>query len=193
MVAPFSSGELNAYLVTNGRPIWVDDLTSARGSTGLAVLNNVAGDPVISEGVVYAASQSGRLVAVDLRSGDRVWTRNIGGVQPPYVAGPYLFFVSGQGDLIAMLKTSGKVIWNRPLGAYRDPEDREEPIIWAGPIAAGGRLLLPSDYGRMVVIDPANGGVVSEIDLPGGASNPPIAAGGTVYVLTDDATLAAYR
>lgn len=192
VIAPFSSGELNAYLAPNGRPVWVDDLTSSRGGTGLAVLNDVAGDPVISDGVVYAASQSGRLVAVDLRSGDRVWTRDVGGTQQPYVAGPYVFFVSGSGQLAAIQKDTGDVIWAVPLGEYRD-EAREEPIIWAGPVAAGGRLLLVSDLGTLVSIDPSNGSVVAEYDLPGGATTAPVVANGTVYVLTDDARLVAFR
>lgn len=192
VIAPFSSGELNAYAAGNGRLAWVEDLTGSRGASGLSVLNDVAGDPVISDGVVYAASQSGRLVAINLRNGERAWTRDVGGVQPPYIAGQYLFFVSGQGELIAMRKDSGDVIWVKSLGDYKDSE-REEPIIWAGPVLAGGRLLLVSDLGRLVSVDPTNGNIVSETDLPGGATNAPVVANGTVYVLTDDATLAAYR
>ncbi len=193
VVAPFSSGELNAYSADSGRIGWVDDLTGTRGSTGLAALNDVTGDPVIVDGAVYAASQSGRLVAVDLRSGERLWTRDIGGLQPPYVAGEFLFIVSGEGTLVALERSSGDVIWTTELGAFQDPEEREDAITWAGPVAAGGRLLLVSDLGRLVSVDPTNGAVVSETNLPSGASNAPVVAGGTVYVLTDGGTLAAYR
>ena len=193
VIAPFSSGELNAYAASSGRLGWIDDLTGSRGSSGLAVLNDVSGDPVISDGTVYAASQSGRFVAVDVRSGERLWTRNIGGVQAPYLAGDTIFLVSGQGTLVAIQKSTGDVIWATELGAYRDPNDREDPIIWAGPILAGGNLLLTSNLGQLVSVNPTDGAVSSQVDLPGATTNAPIAAGGTVYVLTDDATLAAYR
>ena len=193
VVAPFSSGELNAYVAKSGRLGWIDDLTGSRGSTGLAVLNDVSGDPVISDGTVYAASQSGRFVAVDARSGERLWTRNIGGVQPPYIAGETVFLVSGEGTLVAVQKSSGDVIWVAELGAYRDPDDREDPIIWAGPVLAGGNLLLTSNLGQLVSVNPSDGSVSGRVDLPGSATNAPIIAGGTVYVLTDDAILAAYR
>lgn len=193
VIAPFSSGELNAYSVGTGRLGWADDLTGSRGTTGLAALNDVSGDPVISDGIVYAASQSGRFVAVEARTGERLWTQSIGGIQPPYVAGDTIFFVSGQGKLVAMQKEDGNVIWATELGEFRDPEDREGAITWAGPILAGGNLLLTSDLGAMISVNPANGDVIGEVDLPGGATNGPIAAGGTVYVLTDNATLAAYR
>ena len=193
VIAPFSSGELTAYAVGSGRLGWADDLTSSRGTTGLAALNDVSGDPVISDGIVYAASQSGRFVAVEVRSGERLWTQSIGGIQPPYVAGDTIFFVSGQGTLVAMQKDDGKVIWVTELGAFRDPDDREDAITWAGPILAGGNLLLTSDLGKLISVNPADGALIREVDLPDGATNGPIAAGGTVYVLTDDATLAAYR
>jgi len=193
VVAPFSSGELNAYSARSGRLGWIDDLTGTRGSTGLAALNDVSGDPVISGGTVYAASQSGRFVAVDVSSGERLWTQNIGGVQPPYVAGDTVFLVSGQGTLVAVQKDSGDILWVAELGEYRDPDDREDPIIWAGPILAGGNLLLTSNLGQLVSVNPASGAVTAQVDLPGPTTNAPIAAGGTVYVLTDDAKLAAYR
>lgn len=193
VVAPFSSGELNAYAAASGQVGWIDDLTGTRGSRGLAVLNDVSGDPVIVDDIVYAASQSGRLVAVELRSGERVWTQSIGGTQPPYIAGGTVFFVSGEGTLVAMQRDDGDVIWTTELGAWRDPDDREDAITWAGPILAGGRLLLVSNLGNLVSVDPTNGKLIGEVPLPGPATIAPIAAGGTVYVLTDDARLAAYR
>jgi len=193
VIAPFSSGELNAYAVGTGRLGWADDLTGTRRSTGLAVLNDVSGDPVIADGTVYAASQSGRFVAVELRTGERLWTQSIGGIQPPYVAGDTVFFVSGGGTLVAMQSDTGKVIWATELGGFRDPDSREGAITWAGPILAGGNLLLTSDLGKLISVDPKDGMLLREVDLPGGATNGPVAAGGTVYVLTDSATLAAYR
>ena len=92
-----------------------------------------------------------------------------------------------------MQKDSGNVIWATELGAFRDPDDREDAITWAGPILAGGNLLLTSDLGKLVSVNPADGAVVREVELPSAATNGPIAAGRTVYVLTDSATLAAYR
>ncbi len=193
VVAPYSSGELTAYLTASGRPIWEEDLTGIRGSSGLAALNDVAGDPVISDGVVYAASQSGRLAAISLRDGDRLWTRNIGGAQAPYVAGNAVFFVTESGDLHGLDRATGDTAWRTPLGAFQDPDDREEAIVWAGPVLAGRRLLLTSSTQRLISVDPMTGQILAEVALSDPASVPPVVAGGTVYVLTDDAALAAYR
>ena len=193
VIAPYSSGELVAYLASSGRPIWEDDLTGIRGSGGLAAMTDVTGDPVIADGVVYAASQAGRLVAIDLRDGDRLWTRSIGGSQAPYIAGNAVFFVDDGGELYALDRQTGDTAWRVSLGGYRDPDDREEPIVWAGPVAAGNRLLLTSSTGRLISVDPTNGTIVAEASLSGGSSLPPVVANGTIYVLTDDADLLAFR
>ncbi len=193
VVAPYSSGELNAYLATTGRPIWEEDLTGARGSGGLAALNDVTGDPVISDGTVYASSQSGRLVAVSLRNGERIWTRDLAGSQAPYIAGNALFFVTNTGELLALDRSTGDSAWSMELGAFSDPRSREDAIVWGGPILAGGRLLLVSNTRRMISVDPAQGGILGELSLPGASSTAPVVANGTVYVITDDAALVAYR
>ena len=193
VIAPYSSGELNAYLAISGRPIWDQELAGTSGGTGLSVFNDVAGDPVIANGVVYAASQSGRLAAIDIKSGDRLWTRNLGGRNAPAIAGNALFFVTTNGDAMALALDTGETIWAQPLGAYEDPEDREDPIVWAGPVLAGGNLLLTSNAETMVLLDPATGGLRAQIELPDGVSNPPAIANGTIYMLSDRASLLAYR
>lgn len=193
VIAPFSSGELNAYLAISGRPIWDQELSGASGGTGLSVFNDVAGDPVIADDVVYAASQSGRLVAIDIKSGERLWTRNLGGTNPPYIAGNALFFVTTNGDAMALSRETGETIWAQPLGAFQDPEDREDPIVWAGPVLAGGNLVLVSNDEKMVLLDPATGTLASQVELPDGVTNVPAVANGTIYMLSDGASLLAYR
>ncbi len=78
VVAPFASGELVALRVQNGNPVWSDSLTRAGGLTAMSEINDVAGSPVIMDGTVYAMSHSGTLVAIELRTGERVWTQPAG-------------------------------------------------------------------------------------------------------------------
>ena len=193
VVAPFSSGELAAFEAPTGRLGWVEDLTGSRGGTGVGIIADVAGDPVIADGVAYAASQSGRLAAVDLRRGERVWTRDLGGLNAPAVAGDAVFFVTARGDLYALDRETGETVWVRPLGAFRDPDDREDPILWSGPLVAGGNLWLTSNWGELVGVSAARGEVAARVALPDGSRVPPVAANGTIYVLTTDAEVVALR
>jgi outer membrane protein assembly factor BamB len=44
-----------------------------------------------------------------------------------------------------------------------------------------------------VSMSPYNGEILGRIDLPGPVSVPPVVANGTVYILTENAKLLAYR
>ena len=52
---------------------------------------------------------------------------------------------------------------------------------------------MPSSLGEALLVDPAEGGIAARLRLPGGATLPAIAVGGSVYLVTDDGTLVALR
>jgi len=53
---------------------------TAGGRTSLSIeLKYHDGRPVIDRGLVFANSHAGRLVAIDIRTGERVWTIDVGG------------------------------------------------------------------------------------------------------------------
>ena len=79
VVVPHTSGELFALRVENGRAIWSDGLASIQRVTAVAALADIRGDPVIDRGLVFAVSNSGRMAAIDLRTGNRVWDLDVGG------------------------------------------------------------------------------------------------------------------
>ena len=92
-----------------------------------------------------------------------------------------------------MSRRNGLIRWVRPLGKYEDPEDKRDLIIWTGPILASDRLILVSNYGLAVSVSPYNGEVLGRMELSDPASIPPVVAGNTLYILTDDADLVALR
>jgi outer membrane protein assembly factor BamB len=193
VIAPYSSGELVALRVENGTPVWSDSLTRTGNVTSLSELNDIAGRPVIDRNRVIAISHSGRMVSIDLRTGERVWTRDIGGVQTPWVAGDFIFLVTNSQELLAISRRDGRIRWISPLPRYEDPEDRTGNIEWSGPILISDRLFLVSSEGEALMVSPFTGEIGEQISLSGGALIPPIVADGTVYILTNDASLIALR
>ena len=128
----YSSGELIAYLPANGRRLWTDTLTSTGRYTPLSAINDIAGKPTIQDGVVYAASHSGVLTAIDARSGARIWSRTFGSRQGPVIGGDYLFVVGTGGMVACFNKIDGKLAWKRELPEFKDG-NRENRIVWTGP------------------------------------------------------------
>lgn len=193
VVAPYSSGELVALRIENGRPVWADSLTRVGGATPLAELNDINGSPVIDREIVVAAGHAGRMVAIDLRSGARLWEQEIASLQTPWVAGDFVFVVTTEAQVICLARDTGRIRWVRQLPRYEDEERRRDSIEWSGPVLASERLFVVSSRGDGVFVSPYDGETVDRVELPDGTSLPPVVAGGTIYVLTDDGDLVAYR
>ncbi len=189
VVAPFASGELVALRVQNGRNMWSDSLTRQAGMTALAELNDIAGAPVIFDRTVYAISHSGLLAAVDMRTGTRIWSRQVGGINMPWLAGDNLFVVTNEGQVSALSRHDGRVAWVRDLPRYRKEKKRKGRISWSGPVLAGGKLVLVSSQGNVLHLSPESGETLAEAKFSDAFFIAPVVAGESFYLLSDKAML----
>lgn len=193
VVAPFASGELVALLGANGRRLWADSLSRSGRLTSLSAINDISGRPVLDNGVVFAASHSGVLAAIDLRTGQRGWSRAFASTQTPWIGGETLYAVSVDGELVAFDRASGGVRWISQLRRYEDEGDREGRVAWVGPIMVGGRLILANSVGDVIAVSHENGQTVATADVGRPVFIPPIAAHDQIYIVTDDARLTVLR
>lgn len=193
VVAPFASGELIALLGANGRRLWSDALSRTGRLTSLSAINDIAGRPVLDNNVVFAASHSGVLAAIDVRSGQRIWARAFASTQTPWIAGDVLYAVSTDGELAAFDRATGNVYWVRQLRRYEDEEDRRGRVAWVGPIMMGGRLILANSVGDVIAVTPETGETVASADVGQPVFIPPIAANDQIYIVTDAARLVVFR
>ena len=193
VVTPYSSGELVALRTQNGRVVWSESLTAIRRTDPVSSLAHIRGRPVIDRGRVFVVSHSGRMAAIDLRTGNRVWEQPIGGTQAPWIAGRFVYVVSTNGELVCLSRRDGRVRWVRALPRFEDPEDREGPIRWVGPVLVSDRLLVASTQGEVLSVSPYTGALLGRIEVSGPVLIPPAVANQTVYLLTNDAELIALR
>ena len=193
VLAPFTSGELYAFRVENGQSAWTDVLSRTGHVTQLSEIDSIAGRPVIDRDMVFAISQSGVLVGINLATGDRAWVKEIGGIQTPWVAGDYVYVVDNNARLICLTRKDGKVRWVHQLPAFGNPEKKRYPILWAGPVLVSNKLVMVSSDGYAEAISPYTGQLLGRIDIPDGAYIAPVVANGTLYIYTNGAELVALR
>ena len=193
VVAGFSSGELNAYRYENGRSVWQDALSRTSISTAVASLSDIDADPVIDGGRVYAVGQGGRMVALELTTGQRLWEVNIAGISTPWVVGDWLFVVTDEAKLLCIARATGKVRWQTQLQHFRDDKPKKGTVSWSGPVLAGERLILASSDGQLANISPADGKVLSMGDAGAPVFLSPVVANQTLYILSTDGHLTAWR
>ncbi|PRX37888.1 Outer membrane protein assembly factor BamB, contains PQQ-like beta-propeller repeat [Meinhardsimonia xiamenensis] len=195
VVFPFPSGELVAALRQGGVRLWSSVVGGRRKGRAYANLSDIAADPVVAGETVYVANASGRAVALDLNSGERIWTARAGTVEPVWVAGGSVFMVTDLNELVRLDAATGALIWKTELPFYRRENPRRRETITAhwGPVLAGGRLLLVSSDGRLRSFDPETGEALGALELPAGAAAGVAIADATLYVVTSDGRLHAYR
>jgi len=193
-VVAYSSGEVFALELESGREVWQDTVERPRRTLAIGAISDITGNPVIDRDRVVVAGNGGEMASIDLGSGARNWDLDITSAHTPWVAGDYIYVLSERNELVCLLRQGGRVRWVSPLGRLLDPDDPDSGrIYWAGPVLAGDRLLLAGSTGEAISVSPYTGEILGRIDLPGGATIPPVVAARTLYLLADSGELLAYR
>ena len=193
IVAGFSSGELNAYRYENGRTLWQDALSRTSITTSVSSLADVDADPVIEDGRVYSIGEGGRMVALEIATGQRLWEQNLAGISTPWVAGEWIFVVTDDARLVCVSRANGKIRWISQMRAFKNEKKRSNPYNWFGPVLAGERLWATNSEGELVGMSPSDGAVQVTIKGKVPFSMGPVVANQTMYVLNDKGEITAYR
>ena len=193
VILPFSSGEMVAALTGNGLRVWSVAVSGSRRGQARSNISDISSDPVISGNRIYAANQSGRIVAVDRQSGERLWTANEGSYSPVWPVAGSVFLVSDASQLVRLDARNGEVIWAVDLPLYKKEKTRRGSYAHFGPVLAGGRLIVASSDGALRSFDPASGELLGEMSIPSGAASQPAIVNGVLYVLSQNGQLHAYR
>ncbi len=195
VVFAFASGEIFTVQPESGATIWAGYLLGERIGRVHARITDVTGDPVIDGGRVYAGSHSGRSMAFDFGTGRVVWSAEDGAMSQPWVSGGSVFVVSDESELVRMDAGTGARIWSVKLPFFTKERARRQKDIFAhfGPVLAGGRLVLASDDGLIRFYAPEDGTLLGAIDIAGGAASDPVVAGQTLYVVSKNGRLNAFR
>ena len=191
-VLPLSSGEIFGLRPETGRVAWEDNLSAVRRTGALSSISDIRGLPVMDQGVVYAISFSGRMVALDQATGQRVWQREIGSTETPWAAGDTVFVLTAEQQLAALTRRAGDIHWVTQLPRFEDNE-KEKPIIWAGPVLAGNRLFVVSSRGEMDEVNPQDGKILKKEQLGAEVHLAPVVVSNTLLVLANDGELSAWR
>jgi len=144
-------------------------------------------------GLVFAVSNAGRLAAIELRSGRRLWDIDTGSTQTPWVAGDYVFALTNAGQLIAVMRRTGRIRWAIRLANFIDESDLKKGVSWVGPVLASDRLIIAGSHGQALSVSPYTGAVIGWIDTGRAVVVQPVVANNTIYFLDRSGRLTAMR
>lgn len=195
VMMPFATGEVLAVSATDGTPKWRAAVVGKRFNLAVAGMRDLTGDPVVSGGVMYVGSSSGRTVAVNAETGERLWSAEEGALNAPLVVGGSVFVVSDTARLVRLDAASGGVIWATDMPYHVKEKPKKWKAIHAhfGPVLAGGRVAVASSDGMLRLFNATDGALVATAEIPGGAASAPVLAGGMLLVMGGNGQIHAFR
>ncbi|HEX2529482.1 MAG TPA: PQQ-binding-like beta-propeller repeat protein [Geminicoccus sp.] len=194
VIVPYSSGEVNALSLETGIPIWTETVLRPRRTLAIAAISDIDGLPVIDRDRVFVGGTGGEIAAFDLASGGRIYELTAATEQTPWPAGDFVYLLSDRGEVICMLRQNGLVRWVSALPREREEDTSGDALIkWHGPVLVRDRLLAGSSDGELVSVSPYTGEILGRLQVGAPIRQPPIVADGSIYLLTEDGTLHAYR
>lgn len=194
-IFPFPSGEVVATFPEGGLRRWSSVVSGDRLGRAASLINDIAGDPVIDGNRVYVGNFGGRIVALDIFDGTRIWTASEGAISPVWPVDDAVFLINDVNELVRLDANSGLPVWRVSLPDVDAERAARQKRVFAhyGPILAGGRLIITSSDGAIRQFDPTSGALLGEVELPGGAASAPVVAGQTLYVVSKTGQLHAFR
>lgn len=193
VVAGLSSGDIIALRVESGALAWQDNLSRALRLGGISGLADIRALPVLEGDLVVAISYGGKIAAIDKRTGNRIWQREISGSETPWIASNAIYIINADNELMAINKINGAIYWITQLPKFKNNKKHEGAIVWTGPVMAGGRLIVAGTNGKIIEADPKNGKTIRETKIGRKVRIPQLVADNTLYILSEDGVISAYR
>jgi outer membrane protein assembly factor BamB len=184
-ISGFDNGKVMAVSLRTGDTVWDTALASPHGRTELDRLVDVDSEVHVVGENVFAAGFQGRTAMLALDSGQLWWGHDMSSYRGLAVDEDNLYVTQSDGIVVAMRQRDGSELWRN---------DKLKLRRLSTPVLTSTALAVADYQGYVHWLDKTTGELVArERVAKERVSNPPVAAGDIVVVLTDGGKMAAYR
>jgi outer membrane protein assembly factor BamB len=159
IIVGLASGKLVALHKTSGMVVWIFDLAKANSmfeDIDTKEILDVCADPMVLNGIVYAARFDGKLVAVNADTGELIWERDISSYAGFTVFKNKLLVIETKGNVYALNLKTGATIWQQNALVGRR---LSQPVIYQKYLATSDR------DGALYLVSAENGEVVAQHNI----------------------------
>ena len=114
-----ADGRVHGITLANGTPLWSRRISQVRGASDIDRLADIDATPVFEGTTLYTISYSGQLVAVDLATGQLLFTQDVASLKSVALDGDSLYATTLDGKLLCLDKITGTLRWQSDTLAYR--------------------------------------------------------------------------
>nr|VFK66013.1 MAG: Beta-barrel assembly machine subunit BamB [Candidatus Kentron sp. UNK]VFK69089.1 MAG: Beta-barrel assembly machine subunit BamB [Candidatus Kentron sp. UNK] len=192
VISGFDGGQLAAISIEEGYTAWETRVALPMGRSDIERMVDIDGELTVMGNIVYAVTFQGQVAAVDIRSGETIWKRDMSSTAGLDAHGGNLYVTDEQSHLWALDRRSGKSLWHQTKFERR----RLTAPVGFSPTDARNYVAIGDFEGYLHILDGNSGRIVARIHVDKqGIVNPPIIARDTdtLYVYGSSGTLAAFR
>ncbi len=184
-ITGLDTGKLLVLSLQNGAPVWEKTITPPRGRTELERLVDIDTKPRLVDNNLYVAAYQGNVTAIDLRSGNTLWTRDFSSHAGLDADLAQVYVCDDEDAVWALDRRNGGALWKQ---AELNGRALSSPAVTDAYVVVGdfeGYLhWLSKEDGRLL------GRVRADKE---GIIAAPVVSGNTLYVLGKGGRLSAFR
>tara|TARA_R110000823_G_scaffold171736_11_gene304244 strand:+ start:6743 stop:7921 length:1179 start_codon:yes stop_codon:yes gene_type:complete len=183
--AGFANGRVMALDAGSGDVVWEVRVAIAQGRSEIDRIVDVDGSMELTGSELYAASYQGRLVAIDVREGRKLWQQDVSSFSGVATGFGNVYVADEDGTVYAYLRTGAGIRWSQGALGYRG---------LSRPTPVSSYVAVADFEGYVHILSQVDGEIVGRVKVDGdGARADMLSDGNTLYVFGNSGKLVAYE
>lgn len=184
-ICGFDNGRVIAVGLTDGDILWETTVAPSRGRTELERLVDIDSPVHVANDDVFVVGFQGRAAMLARESGQIWWSRDASSDRGLAVGEDAIYVSAADGDVIALRRRDGTPVWTQSALHRRG---------LSAPAIDGPTIVVADFEGYLHWLDATTGDFLARTSTDGHRiTNPPVAVGGLVIVLTDSGRLNVFQ
>ena len=179
------NGRMTALDSNDGNVLYDVVVAIPEGRSELERMVDIDGDAQLNDNVLYMASFQGRVVAIDVRKGQQLWSRKLSSSTGVDVDASSLFISDSQDHVWAMDKNNGATLWK---------QEKLQARKLTRPVVMDDMLVVGDYEGYLHWLSKYDGHFMARVDTDNeGFLVPPVLKDDRLYVISRDGNLSVFR
>ncbi|MDH5518118.1 MAG: outer membrane protein assembly factor BamB [Gammaproteobacteria bacterium] len=181
VISGLDNGKLVIINLDSGILFWEKTITVPRGRTEIERLVDLDADLLMNNGVIYIAGFQGRIVALDIQSGEFLWSKIMSVTNNMTFQDNKLYVTDSMSHVWALDASNGATIWKQNVFSARK---------LSSPVLFDDYLLLTDFEGFLHVIARADGHQVARLNADSsGTRNAPVVFNDKIYLQSNNSKI----
>lgn len=156
VITGFATGMIAALILDTGKQIWELPVSQPTGRNEIERLSDVDAKPIINEFRLFVASYHGKLVCIDIRNGEQLWSRDLSIYRDMSIDDENIYALDDRGVMFAFNQETGSTVWMQAQFIGRNP---------APPAVVDGNIVVGDIEGYVHWLSADNGRILGRVQI----------------------------